>query len=113
MFEGEEEINVATKIYGASDDLIECEGDLYGECGAYSSEEGKKFLVVLSDGTVLAVSYGKPTGGIWQIDLLSQGTLFEKIDVCTDEDAKPYSDIAHFKDGIKWGYVAKEWEKVK
>lgn len=48
---------MSTKIYGASDDLIEFEGDV-------------------------------------------------RIDQCVDEDADMYSDVAHFKDGLKWAYAA-------
>lgn len=102
---------MATKIYGTSDDLIEFEGDVYGETGHYDDDKGA--LLMCSDGTVLEVKYGKADAGIWEIKLLAQGTLFDRIDLCTDEEADPYSDIAHFKDGLKWCYVAKEWERVK
>lgn len=105
---------MATKVYGASDDLVEFEGDFRGEVGCYgTNDRDKGTLVVMSDGTLLEVKYCKRTPGVWAIDVLKKGTLFEKLDVCTDEDADPYSDVAHFGDGIKWAYAATgDWEIV-
>ena len=45
--------------------------------------------------------------------MLKQGDLFNKLDACYDEDAHPNSDMVHFKDGLKWAYVATEWERAK
>lgn len=44
---------MTTKIYGTSDDLIEFEGDIYDEIGAYKAQDKG---ILLSDGTVLAAS---------------------------------------------------------
>lgn len=107
---------MSTKVYGASDDLIEIEGDVRGESSpAYSSgDDEEPALLIFSDGTILSVVYGKPTnGGIWAVNLVRQGALFERIDVCTDEDADHYSDVAHFAGGLKWAYCAQKWELVK
>lgn len=108
---------MATKIYGASDDLIEFEGDVSGESGGgRSTEDGDDSgtMVCIDDGTVLDVQYGKPGGqAIWQITVLNKGALFDHIDVCTDEDAKPHSDIVYLKDGAKKGWVSGSgWKKV-
>jgi hypothetical protein len=71
-------------------------------------------LLVFDDGTQLAVRYGKPgLGGVWHIVLLRTGTLFERIDVCEDENANPYSDVAHFAPGLKSCIAASSWERVK
>lgn len=102
---------MATKVYGASDDLIEFEGDFRSEVGCYGAAQG--VLVAISDGTFLEVKYGKGDRGIWAVSLLKRGPLFERIDQCTDEDADVYSDVAHFKDGVKWAYAASEWEVVQ
>jgi len=104
-----------TRIYGASDDLIEFAGDVSGEVGYYSPDDDDKqgCLIVCSDGTVLAASYGKPHGGIWAMRLLNKGTLFDRIDICEDESAQTYSDEVFFRDGLKWAYAAKRWEKVR
>ena len=107
-------ISDLTKVYGASDDLIEFEGGFHGEVGAYGTDDAKRgVLVVLSDGTLLEVKYGKGERGIWGIGVLAKGALFDRLDLCDNEDHDPHSDVAHFKPGIKWAYAAKEWESVQ
>ncbi len=104
---------MTTKIYGCSDDLIEFDGDVSGEIGKYGTDEDEHgVLLICNDGTILEVKYGKADMGIWGITLLNKGSLFDHIDLCTDEDADPYSDVAHFKDGLKWAYAATVWQKV-
>jgi hypothetical protein len=89
------------------------ERDFRGEVGAYGTDDDERgVLVVLSDGTALEVKYGKDGRGIWAVTLLRKGALLERIDLCDDEDADPYSDVAHFKPGIKWAYAATSWEPV-
>lgn len=106
---------MTTKVYGASDDLIEFEGDVSGESNYVGDDDADDgALVIFDDGTVLVVRYGKPGGlAVWSITPLAKGALFERIDVCDNEDAEVYSDVAHFKDGLKSAYVAKSWERVK
>ena len=105
---------MATQVYGTSDDLIEVDGDTRGEVGCYGSDEKEKgVLIILSDGTLLDVKYGKGGKAIWGVQLLKRGLLFDRIEQCTDEDADLYSDVAYFKNGIKWAYAGKEWEEVK
>lgn len=103
-----------TKIYGASDDLIEFEGDFRGEYGCYGTadEDNAGVMLIFSDGTILNVKYCLRIPGVWGIDLLKKGELFDSIDPCIDEDGDPYSDIAYFRDGIKWAYAAREWARV-
>jgi hypothetical protein len=106
---------MAARIYGASDDLIEFEGDFRGEVGCYGTD-GREHgvLVICSDGTLLEVKYGKAEAGIWGIRLVRKGELLDRIDQCDNEDADPYSDVAHFRDGLKWAYAATgDWERVK
>jgi len=51
---------MSTIIYGASDDLIEAEGDVKGEVGHYGSDNDKHgVLLICSDGTLLEIKYGK------------------------------------------------------
>lgn len=109
------EVQMATKIYGASDDLIEFEGDVRGEaCGMGMDKDEAMGLIVCSDGTTLGVVYGDGLGrGIWKLTLFTPGSLFDRIDVCTSEDADPYSDVAHLKTGLTGAYVAKKWERVR
>lgn len=103
-----------TRVYGASDDLIEFKGDVYGEVGCYGTDDREKgVLVVFSDGTMLEVKYCKNTPGVWGIGVLNKGTLFDRIEVCTDEDADPHSDQVFFKPGLKFAYAAEDgWYQV-
>ena len=103
-----------TRIYGASDDLIEFEGDVEGEVNAIGTDrKGEGVLVFCSDGTLLVVQYGKNDDAIWGIVVRAKGTLFDRMEECFDSDADPYSDQAFFKDGLKWAYAANEWERVE
>ncbi len=105
---------MTTKVYGASDDLIEFEGDVYGEVGHFGTDDNERGdLIIFSDGTLLEIKYGKADMGIWGIIRIKAGDLFDRIDPCDNEDSTPHSDTAHFKDGLKWAYVAIEWERVK
>lgn len=102
---------MSTTVYGASDDLIEFEGDVTGEVGAYGYEDDNgSVLLIFSDGTLLKCWYGEE--GIWCLRLLAKGELLDHIDTCTDSLADPHSDVAHFKDGLRWAYQAKEWGLV-
>lgn len=98
---------MATEVYGASDDLIEIDGDIRAEGG---TDNG---MVIFNDGTVLIVSYGKAGQGIWRVECLHAGELFDRIEECDDEDAERYSDTAHLKDGAKWAYIAKQFERAR
>lgn len=99
---------MATKIYGASDDLIEVEGDVSGECGGGDEST----LLVCSDGTLLEIRYGKASLGVWQITVARKGDLFVCIDHCDDEDADPHSDVAHFNQGLKWVIEARDYARI-
>lgn len=104
---------MATKVYGASDDLVEFDGDFRGEVGCWGTDDRERgVLVVLSDGTILEVKYGKNDAAIWGVKLLKKGTLYVGIEQCDNEDANPHSDVATFGDGIKWAYAATTWEPV-
>ncbi len=105
---------MTTKVYGSSDDLIEFDGDIQGEVGKYGTDDDDYgVLLICSDGTLLEIKYGKAHLGIWGITIINKGTLFDRIDPCTDEDAEPHSDVALFKDGMKWALAATEWQKVR
>ena len=102
-----------TKVYGTSDDLIEFEGDLYGEVGCFGTDDREQgILVIFSDGTLIEVKYGKGGMAVWGITVINQGYLFDKIEFCSNPDADIYSDIVYLKEGIKWGYAASSWGKV-
>lgn len=99
-----------TKIYGASDDLIEIEGEIEEEYGM--GETGVSFSC--SDGTSGKINYD----GNWMITIKTTGSLFKKIvngspaeEPHTDEDAKgcsPYSDVLILNDGIEWVKISRK-----
>jgi hypothetical protein len=102
-----------TKVYGASDNLIEFEGDVVGEVGCYGTDDREHgVLLVFSDGTLLETKYGKGGLAIWEVKLISKGTLFDRIEPCIEEEAKPYSDVAYFAPGLKFAFASTEWERV-
>lgn len=107
---------MTTKVYGASDDLIEVKGELTGEVGYIGPDREDRdqgCLLMFSDGTLMTAKYGKAGLGVWQLTLVSQGSLFRGIVPCTDEEATPHSDVATFGAGLKWAYAAKTWELVQ
>ena len=105
---------MSTKVYGASDDLIEFEGDVTGEVGCYGTDDKEKgVLLIFGDNTILEVKYGKMGMGLWEVRLRKRGDLFEKIETKMEEDDEGHSDIAYFKDGLKWAFAATKWEHVQ
>ena len=83
------------KIYGASDDLIEIEGDMRDEL-CHSGDE--PVLLGFSDGTILRVWYDED--GIWRIIRVSGGSAtftHEPGDVEADR-----VDVAHLEGDIRW-----------
>lgn len=103
-----------TRVYGSSDDLIECSGDICGEVGAYGTDDANRgVLLVFSDGTIFEVKYCKGSLAVWGISVLKNGSLLDRVEPCDDEDAEIYSDQAFFRDGLKWAYAAKRWERVQ
>jgi len=97
---------MTTKVYGASDDLVEVEGDVVGEVPFNNC------LLILSDGSMLAVKYAPDGLAIWRITIIVRGTLLQGVEQCEVETNDNYSDIARFADGLTWAYAAREWEKV-
>lgn len=103
---------MATVIYGASDDLIEVEGDVRGEATAsYGAEDRAGDLLVCSDGTLLAILFD--SDGVWRIKPHVKGPLFDSVDQAPVNDESNYSDRASLRDGLKWVYVCRgEWIRL-
>lgn len=53
-----------TTVYGCSDDLVELDGAIYEEFGAYDRDSRLKF----DNGAVLTVCYDRDGDGIWRIE---------------------------------------------
>lgn len=77
------------EIYGASDDLIEMEGDIRDEWDAV--QEGP-YHFNFTDGTHVIINYGR--GGEWSVNLMASGSLLERSRFVPSEgrDSKNYSD---------------------
>lgn len=81
-------------IYGASDDLVEIEGDLDEEFG------GDDVVLAFGDGTVLRVSFAP--SGVWGIERQAAGSaVYEKVEAPPgDEDN--YSDRVTLIGRLRW-----------
>jgi hypothetical protein len=84
-----------TVIYGASDDLIEIEGQLSEELNPRSDEPS---LLAFSDGTLLEVEYDRD--GIWRIKVLAKGTCDFVHVAGSVEDDTP--DRMTMKGDLRW-----------
>lgn len=82
------------KVYGASDDLVEIEGD----------DDAKSYLA-FSDGTVLRVTYD----GMWHIARVQEGTAAYEHRQATNED-DDYSDIVTLDGAISWCVFGDRYE---
>jgi hypothetical protein len=97
-------------IYGASDDLIEVEGDLSEEFNAYSSEDDVHHYLGFSDGTLLEVTYGRD--GTWFINRLAGGTAtFAKQDLA-DLDERAYSERVTLDGDITWVVYGRDFVRA-
>lgn len=95
------------KVSGASDDLIEIEGDALNEEFSALTEQFEDradagALLAFSDGTVLEILYAMPgDGGFWRIRRLMAGSAKYELREATDED-KDYSDVATLTGDLRW-----------
>ena len=92
-------------IYGASDDLVEVEGDIREEFNPpYGDDEGPSYLA-FSDGTVLSIAYSEGGTRLWRINRVAEGTAKYEKQEATGPDAD-YSDHVtltdEFGDGFAW-----------
>ena len=84
-------------VYGASDDLIEIEGDISEEISPNDESPAK---LAFSDGTVLSVVYD--ADGCWRVTRVVAGTAtMEKVEA-EGPDSKNYSDRVTLTGDIKW-----------
>jgi len=107
-----------TRIYGASDDLIEIDGQINDEVEAYSAER-KPIKFKTSLGTKGTILYN----GEWKITIVEEGSDFVKVipsigddydDKHTEEntnDVPSYSDVLILSGDLEW--VKVKGEKFK
>ncbi|MBZ0270558.1 hypothetical protein K8I61_00865 [bacterium] len=83
----------AVTIRGASDDLIEVEGDINEEFNHYGScdDNAEPRYLAFGDGTVLSITYGVG-GGFWRINRVRAGSAVYEKQEATDENSDDYSD---------------------
>lgn len=82
-------------VYGASDDLVEIDGDIREEFACVDiGDEGGRHLG-FSDGTVLHIDY---TGGCWRIRREIKGTAKYKRRPAVGPDDDNFSDRVELRD---------------
>jgi len=99
-----------TTIYGASDDLIEIEGQISDEADVYDLPT----TFECSDGTKGFIDYD----GEWKFAIECEGNLFEKIVRSVGDDsnhtdvdadgATSYSDVLVLNEGVTWVKIGKK-----
>ncbi|MEV5211245.1 hypothetical protein AB0K35_27615 [Micromonospora sp. NPDC053740] len=82
-------------ITGASDDLIEVDGDIREEFTYKNDNEGD--LLAFSDGTLLHVAFGR--FGVWRITPLVQGSA--KLTIVQQADYEG-TDTATLDGDVRW-----------
>lgn len=100
-----------TKVYGDEWFTINITGNISAECTPtdYSDDS---VLLAFSDGTFLKIWYDSE--GIWRIEPLVVGSLFNSVDYWDEVDSSERcSDYAFFNDGITWCFYAKQWHKIE
>jgi hypothetical protein len=88
-------------IYGASDDLIEVEGDLTEEFGHYQEASA---LLACSDGTLLRIASDRE--GVWRLTRIAAGTATFTLTPGTDD--RQHSDRVTLDGDVRWIVYADE-----
>ena len=100
-------------VYGASDDLIEIEGDIREEFDV-TGDADDGLMLGFSDGTVLSVRYAND--GNWRISVAAKGTSeVQHVPAGSNglpENDEDYSDRATLDGDIAW-VVCGEWRSKR
>ena len=94
---------MTTTIYGASDDLIEIEGDISEEFAAYDLDEDA--VIGASNGVLLRVRYDDD--GVWRLAPI-RGADRVTITVAPVDDDDNYSDRVVITDPVEWVVLGTE-----
>ena len=107
-----------TKIYGASDDLIEIEGAVNDEVNHI---DAKNVLIKASDGTKAKITYDD--NGEWKISVEVEGSEYFGLIHSVGDDAKhtfpyaigctSYSDVLLLDEDIEWVRIGRKTFKPK
>lgn len=87
-------------IYGASDDLIELEGNVTEEVYVPS---GEVVYIAFSDSTLVRVHYGND--GLWTIRVVEVGLSCYELFTATEPASDQYSDRLTLYGDIQWAVV--------
>lgn len=87
---------MSVTVYGASDDLIEIEGDIRAE---FDIDRGGK-LFAFSDGTIIQIEW--TSFGVWRITPLTKGTGELTIVTAPIDDDDNRTDRATLDADIRW-----------
>lgn len=100
-----------TKIYGASDDLIEIEGAINDEVSCY---DATRVIIKASDGTQARITYN----GEWKISVEVEGSKYFNLIHSVGDDTihtigdavycTSYSDVLVFDEGIEWVKIGRK-----
>ena len=97
-------------IYGASDDLIEIEGDITEEFNWYSDNVEERRYLAFSDGTLLRVFYDED--GIWRFNKVIDGLAhFEKVEGDAIKDTPDRVTLSGYV--IRWVVFGEQFASVK
>jgi hypothetical protein len=93
-------------VYGASDDMIEVEGDITEEFDYTGDTPNSGDLLAFSDGTVLRIRFDD--AGVWRIVKVAGGPV--DIAQAPEGDDSNYTDRATIK-GADWVVHGIDWAK--
>jgi len=96
---------MGVKVYGASDDLIEIEGDIREEFNVYDDER----YLAFSDGTVVKVWYDED--GIWRVHVVAGGEGCTKTRLPQDDKNTEVLELEGVS--IKWVVEGKKFILAK
>lgn len=97
-------------IHGASDDLIEVDGDLSEEFNGNLDRDEHAYLA-FSDGTLLSMTYD--AGGMWRINRVAQGSASYTKREATDP-SDDYSDRVTLEgEALTWVVCGREQARSK
>lgn len=83
-------------VYGASDDLVEVEGDIREEFNQSMFEDETANYLAVSDGTVLRISYD----GIWHIARVAEGAAEYAHEPATAEEGTREDGTPAYSDRV-------------
>jgi len=91
---------VSITVYGASDDLIEVDGDISEEFRYHGGDGRAGDLLAFSDGTILRIHL-LTQSGVWRITPVVAGSATLRIEQAAEGGEVNYSDTAELS-GAVW-----------